>query len=257
MHGDHTVFGVNFADGRIKGYGTSLHGSDKVSFILCCRGNANYGTNSYTDNGDGTVTDAATGLMWMQGDSGTGMIWEDALSHAENLAFGETEEAQYLTLAAYEIGMVIALPKKGVPLSAVEKRLDGAHSREWMAAQEARKVTVHVPRVDFRCRTPLKPLLSRLGMPLAFDRDRADFSGIARTVPLCVDRLEHDVWIAIDEQGISAGALSTAVDYLGDRDESLEFIANRPFLFWIVHRETNCVLFLGRLVDPRDITEPR
>jgi len=85
MNGDHTVFGVNFADGRIKGYGTSLHGSDKTSFALCCRGNAAYGVNDFTDNDDGTVTDASTGLMWQQADSGYGMIWEDALAYAETL----------------------------------------------------------------------------------------------------------------------------------------------------------------------------
>jgi len=87
MTGDHTVFGVNFADGRIKGYGTTLFGNDKLSFVQCVRGNAGYGTNDFTDNGDGTVTDNATGLMWMQGDSGSGMFWEDALTHAEDLVF--------------------------------------------------------------------------------------------------------------------------------------------------------------------------
>jgi len=87
MGGDHTVFGVNFADGRIKGYGTTLMGSDKTSFVLCCRGNAVYGVNDFAANGDGTVTDAATGLMWMQDDSGAGMTWEDALAYAEGLDF--------------------------------------------------------------------------------------------------------------------------------------------------------------------------
>ena len=85
MGGDHTVFGVNLADGRIKGYGTTLFGNDKLSFVQCVRGNTSYGVNDYTDNGDGTVTDNATGLMWMQDDSGSGMFWEDALGYAEAL----------------------------------------------------------------------------------------------------------------------------------------------------------------------------
>ncbi len=85
MGGDHTVFGVNLADGRIKGYGTTLFGNDKLSFVQCVRGNTSYGVNEYTDNGDGTVTDSATGLMWQQVDSGNGMFWEDALAYAESL----------------------------------------------------------------------------------------------------------------------------------------------------------------------------
>jgi hypothetical protein len=35
---------------------------------------------SYADNGDGTVSDLVTGLMWAQNDSGTGLTWEAALA---------------------------------------------------------------------------------------------------------------------------------------------------------------------------------
>ena len=47
------------------------------------RGDTGYGVNDFTDNGDGTVTDAATGSMWMQSDSGEAMTWQDALTWAE------------------------------------------------------------------------------------------------------------------------------------------------------------------------------
>ena len=77
---DETVFGVNFADGRIKGYGLTLHGSDKTFFVMYVRGNTNYGTNNFLDNGDGTITDNDTSLMWSKADSGEGMDWEDALA---------------------------------------------------------------------------------------------------------------------------------------------------------------------------------
>jgi hypothetical protein len=88
MGGDHTVFGVNFADGRIKGYPTVAPGGsgDNLNFVLCCRGDTNYGINDFVDNGDGTVTDSATGLMWQQADSGCGMQWEEALAYAESLS---------------------------------------------------------------------------------------------------------------------------------------------------------------------------
>ncbi|WP_216595937.1 DUF1566 domain-containing protein [Flammeovirga sp. OC4] len=80
------VFGVNFADGRIKGYGTNNpHGSgDKAFNYLLVRGNATYGQNDYTDNGDGTVTDKMTGLMWSTADNGEAILWQDALKYAEN-----------------------------------------------------------------------------------------------------------------------------------------------------------------------------
>ena len=77
------LFGVNFADGRIKGYGLTLFGQDKTFFVIYVRGNTGYGNNSFTDNGDGTITDSATGLMWSKDDSGSGLNWEDALAWVE------------------------------------------------------------------------------------------------------------------------------------------------------------------------------
>ena len=74
------LFGVNFADGRIKGYGLSVMGSDKTFFVQCVRGNAAYGVNQFVDNGDQTITDRGTGLMWTKADSGVGLSWSNALS---------------------------------------------------------------------------------------------------------------------------------------------------------------------------------
>lgn len=39
----------------------------------------------YTDNGDGTVTDNATGLMWQQEDDDTVRMWHAAITYCENL----------------------------------------------------------------------------------------------------------------------------------------------------------------------------
>jgi hypothetical protein len=79
MLGSPTMFGVNFADGRIKGYGWGF----KKFFVQCVRGNTGYGINSFADNGDGTITDRASGLMWSKGDSGEGMNWQEALAWAQ------------------------------------------------------------------------------------------------------------------------------------------------------------------------------
>ena len=76
------LFGVNFADGRIKGYDLFMPGGgvEKTFFVLCVRGNPAYGKNDFHDNGDGTITDRATGLTWSKADSGAGLNWQDALA---------------------------------------------------------------------------------------------------------------------------------------------------------------------------------
>lgn len=92
MLGNSTVFGVNFADGRIKGYPTdpsvgSNNGVLTKYYVKLVRNNPSYGKNQFVDNGDGTITDKATGLMWMKDDSGKGLNWQDAMSYAEGLTY--------------------------------------------------------------------------------------------------------------------------------------------------------------------------
>jgi len=80
MLGDTTLFGVNFADGRIKGYGLTMAGGAEKTFFMRCVQGAAYGVNDFVDNDDGTITDRATGLMWSKGDSAQGLNWQDALA---------------------------------------------------------------------------------------------------------------------------------------------------------------------------------
>jgi len=101
MNGGQAMFGVNFADGRIKGYGTGTDrgGRGKTFFVIYVRGNSNYGINDFVDNGDGTVTDNATGLTWMQADSGASadsaqgaLDWEGALNYCSSLDYAGISE---------------------------------------------------------------------------------------------------------------------------------------------------------------------
>ena len=77
--GDTTVFGVNFIDGRIKGYPKyfpqSRNTAPRKMYFRMVRGNKEYGVNKFIDNGDGTVSDLATGLMWQKSDNGNGVDW--------------------------------------------------------------------------------------------------------------------------------------------------------------------------------------
>lgn len=61
-------------------------------YVRCVRGASDYGVNNFTDNGDDTITDFSTGLMWMKNDSSTTMNWSEALNYAENIDYaGHTD----------------------------------------------------------------------------------------------------------------------------------------------------------------------
>lgn len=98
------AFGFNFADGHIKAYGTGLDfytggaatgglttpdGRTPGNYVRCVSGDEGvYGVNAFIDNGDGTVTDKATGLTWQQSDDGTRREWAEALAYCEALELG-------------------------------------------------------------------------------------------------------------------------------------------------------------------------
>ncbi|MGQ1947902.1 Lcl C-terminal domain-containing protein [Geofilum sp. OHC36d9] len=70
-------FIVNSWTGHIKAM-------DGARFVRAVRGNPSYGINAFVDNGDSTITDNATGLMWSQNDNGKGLSWQEALAYAES-----------------------------------------------------------------------------------------------------------------------------------------------------------------------------
>ncbi|ACL03821.1 protein of unknown function DUF1566 [Desulfatibacillum aliphaticivorans] len=69
-------------------YGSLSHSNkDAPHHLRAVCGGADISLNDFFDNGDGTVTDAANGLMWQQS-MGESRTWEDALSYAEGLSLG-------------------------------------------------------------------------------------------------------------------------------------------------------------------------
>lgn len=58
----------------------------------------------------------------------------------------------------------------------------------------------------------------------------------------------HKAAIEVDELGTIAAAATT----VGITPFSLPrtFMVNRPFFFFIYHESTNCMLFMGRVIDP-------
>lgn len=47
---------------------------------------------TFTDNGDGTVTDDVTGLMWIKTDESTSGLKDDACAYCDNLEFATYDD---------------------------------------------------------------------------------------------------------------------------------------------------------------------
>jgi len=88
MNGSEAMFGLNLADGRIKGYPTS----NKSYYVQCVRNAENYAQNNFVDNNDETISDSATNLMWQKSDNGSSVNWESAINYCENLSLASKND---------------------------------------------------------------------------------------------------------------------------------------------------------------------
>ena len=119
---------------------------------------------------------------------------------------------------------------------------------------DSRKVDLTLPRFSIESRFDLKQVLGALGMPLAFDPIRADFTGIA-TLPfgLFIKAVIHQANIDVDEKGTEAAAATAVLGATGgpgDTSKPVIIRADRPFLFVLTDVPTGAVLFIGRVADP-------
>ena len=158
-----------------------------------------------------------------------------------------------------DASMVFVLPDAKDGLADIEKSLTAAKFDEWRAALRPDQVAITLPRFEVSP-TPSMSLgedLKGLGMPDAFDREKADFTGIAnpadRRERLKIDKVFHKAFVKVDEKGTEAAAATAVVMSKGGGPppgKALEFVADHPFVFAIVDKATGLVLFLGRVVDP-------
>ena len=88
-------------------------------------------------------------------------------------------------------------------------------------------------------------------MPLAFDPNKADFSGMTTQEQLYIAFVIHQANIAVDEKGTEAAA-ATAVGMSTTAmpvDEATMHV-DHPFLFALRDYGTGAVLFMGQVTDP-------
>jgi len=116
-------------------------------------------------------------------------------------------------------------------------------------------VALELPRFKTSFNANLIPPFEALGMHLAFDRARADFSRMAARNPLVISLIAHRAVIDVMEDGTEAAAATAVVVTVRSAarrpQEPEPFRVDRPFLFSIVDKTSGAVLFAGRIVDPR------
>lgn len=166
---------------------------------------------------------------------------------------GGTFQALELPYDANEMSMIVFLPRRADGLAEFEKTLSAARLTDWLARMTDHNVDVTLPRFKVTASVNLKEPLTDLGMPLAFSRDRADFSGVVKVRPVCVSAVVHKAYVDVNEKGTEAAAATgvTMVQTSASPPKPRAvFRADHPFFFLIRDHRTGSILFAGRLTEP-------
>jgi serpin B len=158
------------------------------------------------------------------------------------------------------LSMQVVLPDDVDGLEKIENRLGSSYA-EWVEALEYKRVDLELPRFVTPTTLPLVGLLKEMGIRLAFTPDRADFSGVTGTAPLYIDDAIQKAWIATNERGTEAAAVTVVVMAEGVSEDAYPqppppppviFHADHPFIYLIRDVKSGAILFLGRMVKPAE-----
>jgi serpin B len=149
--------------------------------------------------------------------------------------------------------MVIIVPEEG-RFEEFESMLNDQKLDEILGSmQPGGGLQLELPKFSFTADFGLKDQLTVMGMPDAFDPDRADFSGMTGTRDLYIDDVLHKAFVAVDEKGTEAAAATAVImDLASVMLPDVTLTVDRPFIFLIRDLPSGQILFAGRVLNPAE-----
>jgi serpin B len=165
--------------------------------------------------------------------------------------YSETSDLQILELNydGNDLSMIIILPKKD-NISIAESVLNYDNLSKWKNDFTEGEIDVEIPKFKFETKYTLNNLLKDMGIIDAFAPGVADFSGMDGTNNLFISSALHQAFVEVHEEGTEAAAATAIIMELTAIPKS--FRADHPFVFIIEHKETDAVLFMGRVFNPAE-----
>ena len=109
-------------------------------------------------------------------------------------------------------------------------------------------VDLKLPRFETNTDIDLPQIMSDLGMPDAFNPDKADFSKFCNTSPY-IGLMKQVARIKLDEEGTEAAAVTVIGiknTMVSEEPKMVFFHANHPFIYIISEKSSNAILFIGQ-----------
>ncbi|XP_030592792.1 hibernation-specific plasma protein HP-55-like [Archocentrus centrarchus] len=156
---------------------------------------------------------------------------------------------------------VLRLPFKGThsmllmlpdDMARMENAISPGHVTEWLKLMESRRYKIYVPKFSIKTSYILNNVLTEMGMADMFG-DRANLTGISEDHQLFVSKVVHQATLDVNEAGATAAA-ATGIELMFGSSRFRPVIPvlkfDRPFMVMITERNTENILFMGKIINP-------
>ncbi|MBI5840835.1 MAG: serpin family protein [Chloroflexi bacterium] len=163
---------------------------------------------------------------------------------------GNGYQAVELPYAGETAAMDIIVPDEG-NFEAFDSSFNMETYDQIIAGMQPSSVALGLPKFEFTKDFNLSDKLKDMGMPDAFDRNTADFSGMTGGKDLFISDVIHKAFVAVDEDGTEAAAATAVImELAGAMMYDINLTVDRPFIFIIRDTVNGQILFIGRVLNP-------
>jgi len=192
---------------------------------------------------------------------------EASMMHQRSLLpYSENETLKFLELPYIDnhYSMYVILPKNLVGIRELMQGVTMDQIVELKRRAFGHEVDVLLPKFEMKSHLGVKAALSAMGVKSAFSNQKADFDKMIikklEAFRIYISEIYHDAWIDVHEEGTEAAAATSTVHYsfgcsAAPRPMLVQFHADHPFLFMIVHNESRSILFAGWISNPKEIAQ--
>lgn len=146
-----------------------------------------------------------------------------------------------------QLSMLVLLPSDN-DISKLDQYLNTESLSEIRQEMYLKSIEVFFPKFTFNSDFSLNNTLFEMGIEKAFTKE-ADFSGMDGTKNLSISSVIHKAFVDVNEEGTEAAA-ATGISVGVTAIETDVFKANHPFVFFIIDRENENILFMGVVNNP-------
>lgn len=163
----------------------------------------------------------------------------------------ENFEMLELPYGSGKFSMIVFLPGEKTTVNQMIAMLYPGNMKIWLDQMEGWEKKVFMPKFEFKYDNSLNDELQALGMTDAFSPNNANFKGITDEQQIYISEVKHKSYIKVDEKGTEAAAVTGITFETTSVGISDIFAVDHPFVFAIKEKDTNAILFIGKVTNPQ------